>query len=246
MSDFYFSKNNLRLAISTNDWLYLHLINKNKTITYGTLQNFNESFFNDNLVNISKASIQYISEKAFIQELCAFDNNDLLYTGAGLSRKAGIPTQAELENILYLNDEDRLCTIASSCPLKLLSSFRFFVLRMAISAPTETHYLINRIVADKKCRLVTENIDLLHEKSGASPMHIFKNYDEIASLRPNRVCMIGIGKPYFQSLFKKWHASGTKLINIALEDTFINGVNVFLLRTDLHTFFHNNIDHIVE
>lgn len=246
MSDFYFCKSNFRLAISTNGWVYLRLLDKNITILYGTPKNFNESYFNPDFINVRMASIQHISEKSVVEELRTFGNNDLLYTGAGISRKAGIPTQAELENILYLNDEEFLYKIVSNYPSKLLSNFRFFVFRMALSSPTETHYLINRIVTDKKCRLVTENIDLLHEKTGVSATHIFQNYEEIVSLCPNRVCMIGIGRPYFQSLIKKWYSNGTKIINIALEDTYIDGVSVFLLKTDLHSFFHNNVDRILK
>lgn len=246
MPDFYFCKSNFCFAISTNSWFYLYMISKDKTITYGTLKNFDKAFFCADLVNATKASIVKISAQDLVEELRTFDNNDLIYTGAGISKKAGIPVQKELESLLYLDDEERLYKTAICNPSLLISKFRFFVLRMTVAKPTESHYHINRIVTSKKCRLVTENLDFLHEKAGTFATHVFKRYDEVAALKPNRVCLIGIGKPYFQSVIKKWNATGTKLFNIALEDTYINGVNVFLLRTDLHDFFSNHIDVIAQ
>lgn len=95
----------------------------------------------------------------------------LIYTGAGLSKAAGIPTLFDFEAFFGLDQENWLDRVQKN-PESLLALVQEFRHRCLFSAPTKAHQYILHLLQAKEAVLFTENLDVLHEKTGATPYRV--------------------------------------------------------------------------
>ncbi len=95
----------------------------------------------------------------------------LVYTGAGISKAAGVWLMDELEESLGLGRENWI--EESSCEIeKLILRCKEFTRLCLESEPTVAHHALAKGVKEGLFELATENLDLLHEKSGVDPVRI--------------------------------------------------------------------------
>lgn len=109
--------------------------------------------------NHSEIGMQGIREKLSMAHC-------IVWTGAGISRSAGIWTDRELRKALYLHDIDRLTNFAYSQPKVLSQAFHKFVIQLFSSKPTALHRMI-ALKYPRNNQVWTENIDQLHQRSGS-------------------------------------------------------------------------------
>lgn len=115
----------------------------------------------------SKASPTKIAKEDIFLEPKRF----IFYTGAGLSRAAGIPIMRELEDCLGLRTQDWLTNI-QVFPDELLDKIHDFWRACFLTNPTIAHLELKTICQAFDTPLFTENLDALHEKSGWLPHRI--------------------------------------------------------------------------
>lgn len=95
--------------------------------------------------------------------------NVIFYTGAGISAAAGIFTMNQLVKALGIRDEDffdgdLICKLGTAVKV-----FEKFCDSMENSDPTGAHKSLLELANYKKCKIVTENLDSLHQKTGIEP-----------------------------------------------------------------------------
>lgn len=189
-------------------------------IKYGNINTVTDHNQIDNSAKLIKNTI--ISKK----QLKEFINNSkkelLIYTGAGMSRKSGIPTMKELKKMLFIDDVDTLLINALLYPEKITKIFRKFEIKLHFAKPTDFHYILKNFALKNNVILITENLDFLHEKSGITPLHSYTDYDSIISLSPKNVLLIGIGESMMKKVFQKWYSDGTNFVAINNEEVLIN------------------------
>ena len=111
------------------------------------------------------------------EELSAIVRNErvLFYTGAGLSLASGVPAMNELHDLLGLDAGEKFLLSlenAIQSPQKFASNILAFHKACLFSAPTKAHLALRDIALFKNSRLITENLDCLHEASGIFPYRI--------------------------------------------------------------------------
>ena len=168
--------------------------------------------------------------------LCELSSEDVVYTGAGLSRAANIPTFDDLRGILSLNDIKELNTQCDTNPKGLINSFFKFVARLHFSSPTSAHWRIHQLVEEKQCNLLTENLDTLHQKCGTLIISAFSpEVDDIHS--PRIAFLLGVGDPSRKDLIDKWHTNGTRIIAVSLREPYLgDNINYEWVCTDVQKF----------
>lgn len=105
----------------------------------------------------------------------------LFYTGAGLSAASDIATMPMLEQALHLNKG--IATFLKTClfnPSIITQAFDAFCKAATEAQPTPAHYALHRLAHYKECAIITENVDLLQQKTGSHP--IFTHSDQAASI----------------------------------------------------------------
>jgi len=108
-------------------------------------------------------------------ELACFikDCNIIFYTGAGISASAGVFTMWQLEEALGMDDKEGLSKKNALYDLHGVSrAYQEFCEAMLYNSPTQAHEALKKIVQYKKCKIVTENLDNLHERTGIEPYTI--------------------------------------------------------------------------
>lgn len=99
----------------------------------------------------------------------------LFYTGAGLSLASDVPAMNELNELLGLEVGERFVFSlkkAIEFPRMFAEKIRSFHNACLYSAPTPAHYSLRDLSLYNNTRLVTENLDCLHEASGIFPYRI--------------------------------------------------------------------------
>lgn len=98
-------------------------------------------------------------------------NKLVIYTGAGISSGA-VPTMPELlDSIFSLSDSKSILDVAVEHPHKVLQLFDDFFNKCENAEPTKAHLALHSILsANPGFVLLTENLDLLHEKAGDLPV----------------------------------------------------------------------------
>ncbi len=156
-----------------------------------------------------------ISKKTMVRALNSLRKTDIIYTGAGISRAAGIMTSEELYNVLCINNNyDAMVEAFVNNTNYILAQFRMFSMRLLHSYPTEAHLRIAELVKEKACKLVSENLDNLHEKTGVRAIYASDNMEKLMDMKPDRVFLLGIGKPMCTRLFDRWYERGTEFYAI--------------------------------
>lgn len=174
-------------------------INQQSYEIYLKLNNFmNEHIFYKDNILIKKKCNNVVFEKYQKKEINNEINNKseyidnlykeikrnakrvMYYTGAGISRCSGIITLIELEEQLLLNNIDLLNRKLLIDPDYLLNVYNNFLNSIKIAKPNYNHYILKKIINEYGGILLTENMDVLHEKSGIMPIKVFKdNIDNI-------------------------------------------------------------------
>lgn len=98
----------------------------------------------------------------------------VLYTGAGISSAAGVLVMKDLLEVLGLQDP-LIAEKLIQDPQPALLAFEKFCKSMHNSSPTVAHTGLLALARYKKCALVTENLDNLHQKTGITPYFIVGN-----------------------------------------------------------------------
>ena len=101
--------------------------------------------------------------------------NILFYTGAGISLASSVPAMNELNELLGLDvGEGFLFSLehAIESPSEFASKIRIFHDACFYNAPTPAHYALKDISLYRGTRLITENLDCLHEASGILPYRV--------------------------------------------------------------------------
>ncbi len=102
-------------------------------------------------------------------------HNILFYTGAGLSLASNVPAMNELNELLGLEVGERFLFSLEhgiESPREFASRIKIFHDACLYSAPTPAHYALKDISLHKSTRLITENLDCLHEASGIFPYRV--------------------------------------------------------------------------
>jgi NAD-dependent SIR2 family protein deacetylase len=166
----------------------------------------------------------------------------LFYTGAGLSLASNVPAMNELQSLLGLEKgKNFLFSLRSGIEnsREFASKIVRFHEACFSSAPTKAHFALKELAALKNIRLITENLDCLHEASGVYPYRIDAKHlkDEVgAESLVQFDYMICVGLSYddrgFLAWYKKHNPKG-KIIAIDLQQPSYLGDEDFLLVGDL-------------
>lgn len=114
-----------------------------------------------------------IDEEEILSIIC--NCNVLFYTGAGLSVDSGIPSMAGLYDLLGLEEGEKFADSlknASEYPEEFAEKIQAFHDACFFSPPTEAHLALKKLAIFKNTKIITENLDLLHEHSGIAPYRI--------------------------------------------------------------------------
>lgn len=145
---------------------------------------------------------------------CIHDKHCVFYTGAGIS--AGVvPTMAQLMKSLQMEESQNkgpfLNTLRNALqnPTAYVQPMEDFYKACLYGTPTPAHLAIRDIVQEKKWGLLTENLDLLHQRSGIDPLHhessnwLKSNVSEDDLEKINYVITVGLASD--QSGFLGWY-----------------------------------------
>lgn len=102
---------------------------------------------------------------------CVKTKRVIFYSGAGISAAAGVPTMTGLDQLfaIHLPWEEWIKKTIES-PREVLSKAEGFERLCFESDPTHAHLALRYICKKWKIPLWTENLDLLHQKSGIDPL----------------------------------------------------------------------------
>jgi NAD-dependent SIR2 family protein deacetylase len=168
----------------------------------------------------------------------------LFYTGAGLSIASGVPSMDQLNGLLGLKEGEEFVSSLQNAlqnPGKMVEKILQFHHACIYSPPTEAHRAIKQLALFKNTKIVTENLDCLHEYSGILPYRINAEQlrEEIGSsqLRDiDYIVCIGLSADDrgFLGWYKHHHPTG-RIISIDLGHPSYLGDEDFIIRADLQT-----------
>ncbi len=164
----------------------------------------------------------------------------LFYTGAGISALE-VPTMDELHQMLGLETREKflfsLENVLNS-PREFASKIRDFHKACFFSTPTKAHFALKELAVLKNIRIITENLDCLHEASGISPYRVDAKHlrEEIRESLTEFDYVIAIGLKLddrgFLGWYKKHNPQGT-IIAVNLTQPSYLGDEDFLITGDL-------------
>lgn len=153
---------------------------------------------------------------------CIRDKHCVFYTGAGIS--AGVvPTMPQLMKSLQLDDCQNKGNFSSVLqqalqnPAAYVQPMEDFYKACLYGTPTPAHLAIRDIAQKKKWGLLTENLDLLHQRSGINPLHhdgtnwLKSNVNEGDLKKIDYVITVGLAgdESGFLGWYKTTHPGGT-------------------------------------
>lgn len=103
-------------------------------------------------------------------------------TGAGISKPSGIPTFRDSFGLWQNNDIEDVATLSAyrRDPKSVIQFFNQFNSDLKYKEPNKAHKVISALEKDYNVITITQNIDLLHEKSGSTNViHLHGKSDEI-------------------------------------------------------------------
>lgn len=223
---YYFNTKYANMAISTEGAIYIFFKRScdffssdlsEREFSFGEWSCFDKSSFSvEYWKEYNKSSVTLIDEEKIRRVIEGISQEDIMITGAGLSNIAGIPTQKELEDSLFLNDPLELFKCCMKDPNRLINILRFFYCRLSVAKPTIAHYKIKLLQDQKNFVVATENLDLLHEKSGVEAIHIPQSVYMLENICYKRAFLIGVGNPCCQSFLKELEESGTAICAVSI------------------------------
>lgn len=102
----------------------------------------------------------------FIDKLLPHLNNCIIYTGAGMSSDAGIWDLKQLRENLFLDNIDKFSDATSHKKNEILLTIKEFAHQLYETTPTESYRILSELQSKYNITIVTENRDILHQKSG--------------------------------------------------------------------------------
>ena len=166
----------------------------------------------------------------------------LFYTGAGLSVASNVPAMKELNELLGLEEGERFLFSlekAMESPREFAEKIKIFHNSCLYSAPTDAHYALKDLSLYKSTRLITENLDCLHEASGILPYRINAEHlrEEVGgqSLAPfDYIICIGLSfdDRGFLGWYKEHHPQG-KIVAVDISQPSYLGDEDFWVDGDL-------------
>jgi NAD-dependent SIR2 family protein deacetylase len=184
------------------------------------------------------------SQQMNIRELSEFIKckKVIFYTGAGLSAKAGVYNMAQLEKYLGIDQlkpmDDFICSVLNN-PKKVQNIFKKFCRSAFEHKPTKAHYALAKIVKIKQTKILTENFDLLQERTGIKPYHT-ENATLKKDINPKWFgeidAIICVGLSYDDRGLLTWYKTNNpsgKIISLNLKQPRYLGEDDFLVKGDL-------------
>jgi NAD-dependent deacetylase len=118
------------------------------------------------------------------------EKNCIFYTGAGISAGNNVATMHNLQKSLYLINESTekpslnytLLKMIFFNPKAITNAFAQFCISAINTLPTAAHYALHELAHIKNTSIVTENVDLLHQRTGSIP--VFTHSDEMHAVTP--------------------------------------------------------------
>ncbi len=124
-------------------------------------------------------------------ETCATllkNNRFIFYTGAGISA-GSVATMNSLMQTLQMNNGAMQFLKNVICNSnQITQSFNNFCESCAYATPTDAHHAVKEIAQRKSVAILTENVDLLHQRTGIIP--IFTSFCEVDSITPENIAEI--------------------------------------------------------
>ena len=188
-----------------------------------------------------------IDKKADFNEIISnmklYKKDFVFYTGAGLSKAAGIMDSFELKDSLCLYNLSKLKEAIVKNPEKLKKAYVSFVNSLYFTNPTVGHRIIKTLQDKYDFLLLTENIDLLHQKT-ASKVYA---YDKIKNtLLDNKKIMLTLGLDGDHQGFIRYVQNNNCLV-IALnvnKPNYLKERDIWI-KEDAHTFLKTLHEHSV-
>lgn len=187
-----------------------------------------------------KSSPQLILADDIASIIC--NNNVIFYTGAGLSVASGVPSMSQLQDLLGLKEGeefiDSLKYILKQ-PARFVEKVHQFHHACFFSPPTQAHKALKDLAIFKNTKIVTENLDCLHEYSGILPYRINAEElrKEVGAHQLSQIAYIlCVGLSYDDRGFLGWYKRNNpkgKIIAIDLRNPSYLGDEDFIIKEDL-------------
>ena len=169
------------------------------------------------------------------------DTNVLFYTGAGISISR-VPAMNQLYELLGLEQGEKFVPSLENAierPKEFASKILTFHKACLSSAPTRAHFALKKLAMYKNTRIVTENVDQLHEFSGICPYRVDPKHlraqdaDSFLKKIDHIICVgLSFDDKGFLGWYKKHNPKG-KIIAIDLKKPSYLGDEDFLVTKDL-------------
>jgi NAD-dependent SIR2 family protein deacetylase len=200
----------------------------------------NSTYLVDERRIVEHSSPQTIVEDDLISVIC--NKSIVFYTGAGLSVASGVPSMNQLNDLLGLEEGkpfiDFLREILEH-PDQFVEKISIFHNACFYCPPTEAHNALKKLALFKNTKIVTENLDCLHEYSGILPYRIDAKQlrEELGSSQLHQIdYIICVGLSYDDRGFLGWykrHNPKGKIIAINLGNPSYLGDEDLIIREDL-------------
>ncbi|MFN7662122.1 MAG: hypothetical protein ACK5PQ_00095 [Alphaproteobacteria bacterium] len=173
------------------------------------------------------------------------DKKCVFYTGAGISAGA-VPTMLQLMEKLHLmharEKGNFLAAIETALkdPQSYISPINDFCNACLFGQPTLAHIAIRNITKRKNWGLLTENLDLLHQRSGINPLHhagpnwLTDHISKDDLKKIDVIITVGLASDEsgFLAWFKAYHPEG-KIISLDLKQPNYLDEDDFFLQDDV-------------
>ncbi|KAL7713862.1 NAD-dependent deacetylase [Entamoeba marina] len=135
-------------------------------------------------------NIQPISNAELFEEavqLIKDHENVIFFTGAGISAESGINTFRDPEHGVWAN-KIGLALFGTPfgwnwIPSISWSFFKGFLQPIVDAQPNNAHHAITRVSTNKKVRVITQNVDALHQRAGIDAKHVAEVHGTVYKFR---------------------------------------------------------------
>lgn len=162
----------------------------------------------------------------------------VFYTGAGISKAAGIPTMVELDTLLGFEKEKNFPQWVQNTmhnPRALSQRINGFHHSCFFSKPTKAHQALAELANLKKVKIFTENLDHLHQKTGFDVISVTAELKGLEMLKTvDVVVCMGLSRDNkgFLAKYKEFNPQG-KIVAIDLKQPNYLGNEDVWLEADL-------------
>lgn len=156
-------------GIPIRSYNFDYIQNIKKTIQYAKKKQNN--YFFEKPLKLDNLS----PKKIIFNDLCNLikDKNFIFYTGAGISCSGNVQGMSELENSLKITcGKSTFIKEIFLNPKSITKAFSDFCQSAIYGLPTEGHFALHRIAQNKNVCILTENVDLLQQRTGSMPLFV--------------------------------------------------------------------------